>query len=250
MDNKDIKNIWIKYRKTKDLKYRNILIENYLELVKIVAGRMYNFYGTKVDYDDLVGYGVIGLIDSIDKFDIDKDIKFETYAQIRIRGEMIDNIRKLDWIPRTLRTRSKRIQEISYKLQNQLKRTPTNEELAKELGIEVEELKELLSDMSTFNVNSLEDLLQAKGDHVYDIPESESSTPEKILDEQVMKELLSETIEDLSERDKLIVSLYYYEELTYKEISQVLDLSESRISQLHSEIIIHMKNSLKSKGAI
>lgn len=232
--------VWKKYKETEDIDLRNQLIENYVYLVKIVAGRMYNFYGSRVEYDDLVGYGILGLIDSIDKFDISKDIKFSTYAQIRIRGEMIDNIRKLDWVPRTLRSKSKEVQEAISKLENKFGRRPTNEEIAELLEISLKNLEEILADMSSFNIYSLEETIFDNGE--IGIDNSKIETPEMILEEEGLKQTLVAAIDSLSENEKMVISLYYYDELTYKEIGKILDLSESRISQIHSKSILTMKN--------
>lgn len=241
-------NLWKNYKETGNLELRNQLIENYIGLVRIVAGRMYNFYGTKIDFDDLLGYGVLGLMDSIEKFDITKNVKFETYAQIRIRGEIIDNIRKQDWIPRTLRKRSREIQEIVFKLENELGRKPNKDEVAEELEITIKELEENLSDMSTFNVSSLEDLLAAQGDYAMGVTDNAIKTPEEAYVKKDIENILKESIDELEERERIIISLYYYEDLTYKEIGEVLELSESRISQIHSKSIIDIKNSLKKQG--
>ena len=243
----NIDNLWKEYAETKDRNIKNILIENYVELVKIVAGRMYNFYGSKVEYDDLLGYGVLGLIDSIDKFDITKDVKFETYAQIRIRGSIIDSIRKLDWIPRSLRKKSKDLQEAIFLLENKLGRSPSNEEISEHLAISLDELESLLSDVSTFNVSSLEETLLAKDNYSPGIGQA-GSTPEEIYEKKEIKELLASSIDKLSESEKKVISLYYYEELTYKEIGHILTLSESRISQIHSKAILKIKNNLLREG--
>ncbi len=241
----NIDNLWIEYGETKDRKIKNILIENYIHLVKIVAGRMYNFYGGKVEYDDLIGYGSLGLIDSIDRFDISKNIKFETYAQIRIKGEIIDNIRKLDWIPRSLRKKSKDLQEVIYRLENNLGRVPTNEEIAHELDIDVDDVEDLLSEISTFNISSLDETIINYGDKFLDY---DKETPESVYDNIELKEILGNSIDKLTKNEKLVISLYYYEELTYKEIGQVMDLSESRISQIHSKAILNIKNNLVNNG--
>lgn len=242
-----IENLWIKYTDTKDKEIKKILIENYISLVKIVAGRMYNFYGSKIEYDDLLGYGVLGLIDSIDKFDITKNIKFETYAQIRIKGAIIDNIRKLDWIPRSLRKKSKDVQNSISLLENKLERSPTNEEIAEHLKISLNELELLLSDISTFNVSSLEEVLLTKGDYSSEI-QQDIGTPEEIYEAKEIKEILSTSIDALNKNERLVISLYYYEELTYKEIGHVMELSESRISQIHSKAILKIKNFLEKQG--
>lgn len=239
--------LWIKYTQTNDRAIKQMLIEEYTGLVKIVAGRMYNFYGSKIEYDDLIGFGVIGLIDSIERFDISKNIKFETYAQIRIRGTIIDNIRKLDWIPRTLRKKSKDVQDGMVKLENQLGRSPTNNELSQYLNMSLEELESVLADISNFNMASLEDLLINKGEYNIQM-NSEKDTPEKIYEKEELKEILANTIDNLPENEKKVISLYYYEELTYKEIGYVMELSESRISQIHSKAILNIKNQLHKKG--
>lgn len=242
----DIENMWIKYYNTKDKEVKNTLIEHYIELVKIVSGRMYNYYGSKIEYDDLLGYGILGLIDSIDKYDISKNIKFETYAQIRIRGAIIDNIRKQDWIPRSLRKKSKNVQNAILVLENKLGRSPSNSEIAKQLNMSLNEFDVLLSDISTFNVSSLEEIMINKGDHLTD--NNNINNPELIYQGKEIRELLADSIETLSKKEKMVVSLYYYEELTYKEIGQVLELSESRISQIHSKAILRMKNFLANNG--
>lgn len=245
--NKD--ELWIKYSKTKDQKIKQLLIEEHLYLVKIMAGRMYNYYGSKVEYDDLIGFGVMGLIDSIDRYDITKNIKFETYAQIRIRGTIIDNIRKLDWIPRSLRKKSKEIQNSMMNLENKLGRTPSNTELANFLDIPVEDVESILADISTFNMTSLEEILINKGEHNINDGKREN-TPENIYEEKELKEILANTIDGLPKKEKTVISLYYYEELTYKEIGHILELSESRISQIHSKAILEIKNKLLREGLI
>ena len=242
----DINSLWIDYSKTKDKEIKKKLIGNYVELVRIIAGRMYNFYGTKVEYDDLIGYGVLGLIDSIDKFDITKDIKFETYAQIRIKGAIIDNIRKLDWIPRSLRKKSKDIQIAISTLENRLGRSPSNAEIAEEMGIEEENLDLILSDMSTFNMSSLEEMIYSVGDY---FTKSEAlDSPEDVYEKSEIVKILEKSIEILNKSEKLVITLYYYEELTYKEIGEVMELSESRISQIHSKAILKLKNNLMKQG--
>ncbi|NLM05705.1 MAG: FliA/WhiG family RNA polymerase sigma factor, partial [Tissierellia bacterium] len=193
-----------------------------------------------------IGYGVLGLIDSIDKFDITKDIKFETYAQIRIKGAIIDNIRKLDWIPRSLRKKSKDIQITISTLENRLGRSPSNAEIAYEMGIEEDNLDLLLSDISTFNMSSLEEMIYSVGDY---FTKSESlDSPEDIYEKSEIVKILEKSIEILNKSEKLVITLYYYEELTYKEIGEVMDLSESRISQIHSKAILKMKNNLMKQG--
>lgn len=239
--------LWKEYEETNDKKVKEKLIIEYIPLVKIVAGRMYNFYGSKVDFEDLIGYGILGLIDSIERFDLSKNIKFETYAQIRIRGTIIDNVRKLDWIPRSLRKKSKDVQRAMMELENKLGYSPSNAELAKHMNMSIEEIEELLADISTFNVISLEDTLKANNEGVIDV-KSRDDTPEDIIEKKEIKEILIKAIENLPNKEQLVISLYYYDELTYKEIGYILELSESRISQIHSKSILKIKNYLIRKG--
>ncbi len=243
----NIDNLWIIYSETKDKEIKKKLIEHYVSLVKIVAGRMYNFYGSKIEYDDLLGYGILGLIDSIDKFDITKNIKFETYAQIRIKGAIIDNIRKLDWIPRSLRKKSKELQNAIYLLENRLGRTPNNEEISEHLNISIKELELLMSDMATFNVSSLEEFLTSGGDYSNNNTQ-DNSTPEGAFEKKEIERLLANSIDLLSKNEKMVISLYYYDELTYKEIGHVMELSESRISQIHSKSILKIRNNMEKNG--
>lgn len=239
--------LWKKYKKTNDKKIKEQLIVEYIPLVKIVAGRMYNFYGSKIDFEDLIGYGVLGLIDSIEKFDLSKNIKFETYAQIRIKGTIIDNIRKLDWIPRSLRKKSKDVQNAMLELENKLGHSPTNKELAKHMNMSINEIEDLLSDISTFNVISLEDTLKGKNEGGIYVKSKEDG-PEDIIEKKEVKEILVKAIEHLPDKEQLVISLYYYDELTYKEIGHILGLSESRISQIHSKSILEIKNFLFKEG--
>lgn len=239
--------LWEKYEQSKDISIKQLLIEEYVWLVKIVAGRMYNYYGSKIEYDDLVGFGIMGLIDSIQRFDVNKNIKFETYAQIRIKGTIIDNIRRLDWIPRSLRKKSKEIQNAMIKLKNELGRNPSNKELAEYSHMSLKELEETLADIVNFNVASLEDLLVNNGEH-YVYNDRNRDTPENIFEKKEIKEILGRTIDELPENQKKVISLYYYEELTYKEIGNIMELSESRISQIHSKAILNIKNKLLKLG--
>ncbi|WP_352419643.1 FliA/WhiG family RNA polymerase sigma factor [Proteiniborus sp.] len=238
--------LWKLYKETKDIGYKQSLIEQYLQLVKIVAGRMYNFYGGNVEYDDLIGFGVFGLIDAIDKFDISRDLKFETYAQIRIRGSIIDSLRKIDWVPRGLRKKAKEIESAIYVIENKLGRSANIKEIAAELKIDEKELENTLSEVSAINVLSLEEVLVTKGDIYLKLNDKES--PEEMFEIKELKYILKEAIEKLSEKEKLVVSLYYFEELTYKEIAKILEVSESRISQIHSKAILSLKNLLTLKG--
>jgi len=238
--------IWIKYKESNETKYKQELIKEYVPLVKIVAGRMYNFYGGNVDFDDLQGYGVFGLIDAIEKFDINRELKFETYAQIRIRGSIIDNLRKIDWIPRSLRKKAKEYEKAINKIENKLGRTATNEDIAREMSISLNEVESALSEITAFNIISLEELLSARGE--FGINCNTADNPEKRYEDKEIKKILMEAIDSLPIKEKMVVSIYYYNELTYKEIGSLLNLSESRISQIHSKAILKIKGVFSKLG--
>lgn len=234
--------LWHRYKKNDDQQAKNQLIEKYIELVKIIAGRLYNSYGTNVEYEDLVSYGIFGLLDAIEKFDIDKKVKFKTYASIRIRGAIIDQLRSLDWVPRSIRQKSKKLEEAYRKVENELGRNPTDMEIAKELNITLKELSNMLQQVNSFNIISLEERIYEYNtiDH---LEYEEENSPENILSNKEIYETLEYNIENLPERERQVISLYYYDELTYKEIGKILNVSESRVSQLHYKAI----NKLKSK---
>ncbi|GAB6088211.1 FliA/WhiG family RNA polymerase sigma factor [Alkaliphilus crotonatoxidans] len=234
--------LWQHYKKHKDSSSKAQLIEAYIELVKVVAGRLYNTYGTNVEYDDLVGYGIFGLIDAIEKFELDKNVKFETYAQIRIRGAIIDQLRNLDWVPRSIRQKAKAVEMAYHKLENQLGRSASDSEVAKELGVSLKDYQLTLQQINNLNVVSLEEKL-IEG-HAGNLREREDYLPESILCSQETYEILRSSIDNLPEREKQVIALYYYEELTYKEIGAVLGISESRVSQLHSKGISRLKAKL------
>lgn len=241
-----IDELWKSYKSSGDNSYKQQLIIHYIQLVKIVSGRLYNFYGGNVEYDDLLGFGVFGLIDAIEKFDIGRDLKFETYAQIRIRGAIIDNLRKIDWVPRGLRRKSKEIERAIDELENKFGRSASISDISKQLNISICEVENTLAEISTLNMVSLEEMIYTRGD--ISLNSSESDYPERIYEDKEIKQILAHSIEDLNEKEKLVISLYYYDELTYKEIGKILNLSESRISQIHSKAIMSIRNSLNKLG--
>ncbi len=232
--------LWVNYKEKREKSAKDQLIVHYMELVKIIAGRLYVDYNHHVEYDDLVSYGILGLIDAIEKFDYQKNVKFETYANIRIRGSVIDQLRNLDWVPRSLRYKYKRFEEAVHQMQSKYGNEYSDEQLAQQLNLTVDEMHRFLNEVSTFSVISLEEKFEAHAN--FDIKaEGGEFSPEQALDKKVMLDMLKTGIESLPERERLIVSLYYYEELTYKEIAEVLDISESRISQLHTKAIGRLK---------
>lgn len=235
--------LWMKYKETDKKEYKQELIEKYVYLAKIVAGRLYNYYGGNIEFDDLLGFGIFGLIDAIQKFDINRDLKFETYAQIRIRGSIIDNLRKIDWIPRTLRKKSKVYEETMRKLENKLGRSASVEELSEELNINKKEVEKTFNEIATFNIASLDDILNNRGEA--NLRSNLKDDPESIYQEKEIKKILKDSIDLLPNKEKRVISLYYFDELTYKEIGNILKLSESRISQIHSKSLITIKNNLR-----
>lgn len=237
--------LWEQYAKTKETTIREQLIIEYANLVKIVAGRLNMYLGYAVEQDDLIGYGTFGLIDAIDKFDCFKGIKFETYASLRIRGSILDQIRKMDWIPRTLRQKHKKVTQAVQKLETMNGRHATDEEIANELEITVEEYEKWQNQMKITNLVSLDEFLE-QGSEIKQ--PSNASThfeqPEKVLEKQEMKQILLDVLETLTENERKVITLYYFEEMTLKEISHILEVSESRISQLHTKALQKMKKKL------
>lgn len=245
--------LWKKYSETKDQSTKGQLIVEYADLVKYVAGRLSIYFGSNVEYDDLVGYGVFGLIDAIDKFDLAKKVKFETYASLRIRGAIIDSIREQDWAPRSLRKKGKELERAYFDLENQLGHSASDQEVADKLGITLEDLNKLLQDVNISQMISLEDYLEQNHETGFDpfSMQRETNLPEQRLEVLELKQILAESIDKLPEKEKTVVTLYYYEELTLKEISLIMKVSESRISQLHTKAIMRMRGKLdRLKSAI
>ena len=233
------------YRSAKEPAIKEKLILEYAPLVKLVAGRISIHIGQYVDFDDLISYGIFGLIDAIDKFNMDKGVKFETYASLRIRGEIIDNIRRLDWIPRTLRQKSKQLDKYYSNLESELGREPTYEEIAERMETSVDEVKDLMQKSSALSLISLDDYIDTNKDvTVADVVQTKADTPDLSYEKKEVKEILINAINKLTEKEKKVVTLYYFEELTLKEISKVMSVSESRISQIHSKAIVKLQNKL------
>lgn len=245
MDEKGKLKLWAEYAKQATPELREKIIIEYAPLVKLVAGRLSMYLGYNVEYDDLVSYGIFGLIDAIDKFDPTKDVKFETYASLRIRGSILDQIRKMDWIPRTVRQRQKMIANAISEIESTTGRTPTDEEVALALGISDEEYESWQSQMKVTNVVSLDDFVE-QGSDVADNRglSSQIERPEEHIEKEELKKMLAEALELLTEKEKKVILLYYYEELTLKEISNILDVSESRVSQLHTKGLAKMKKKM------
>lgn len=241
MDKKDINSVWKQYHETKDPQLKHLLIEKYVYLLKLVAGRLGIYLSQYIDLDDLVGYGALGLIDAIDKFDLSKNVKFETYASLRIRGAILDAVRKLDWVPRTLRKKQKELDRAYVDLEVKLGRQPQDAEMAEYLGIASNEYDELLKEINVAALVSIDEYSY----QVETLKDSKTEMPDFKLEEKEMKKALADLIASLPEREKQVVFLYYFEEFTLKEISGVLGVSESRISQMHTKAVSRLRAKLQ-----
>ncbi|MBR5579213.1 MAG: FliA/WhiG family RNA polymerase sigma factor [Lachnospiraceae bacterium] len=243
MDETARNDLWIAYEKSnQSQEIREKLILEYAPLVKLVAGRLSMYLGYNVEYEDLVSYGVFGLIDAIDKFDYTKAVKFETYASLRIRGAILDQIRKMDWIPRTIRQRQKQIDQVMRQIESEKGRVATDEEIAIALGISNDEYLEWQSKMKITNIVSLNEFLEQGSE----VPNPTSGSrhfimPEEAIEQEEIKKVLVEALGLLTQKERRVIELYYYEELTLKEISFILEVTESRVSQLHTKALQKMK---------
>ncbi|MFI6849890.1 RNA polymerase sigma factor WhiG [Kitasatospora sp. NBC_00085] len=242
--------LWRSYKETGDQRLREQLILHYSPLVKYVAGRVGVGLPSNVEQADFVSSGVFGLIDAIEKFDIDRAIKFETYAISRIRGAIIDELRALDWIPRSVRQKAKAIERTYATLEARLRRTPHEPEVAAEMGIAIEDLHAIFSQLSLANVVALDELLHPVGEggdrlSLMDTLEDHSAdNPVEVAEDRELRRLLAQAVNTLPEREKTVVTLYYYEGLTLAEIGQVLGVTESRVSQIHTKSVLQLRAKL------
>jgi RNA polymerase sigma factor for flagellar operon FliA len=251
----DTQALWRRYKSTGDRAIRDRLILTYAPLVKYVAGRLGSGLPAHVDESDLVSYGLLGLIDAIEKFDPDRHVKFETYAINRIRGAIIDELRSLDWVPRSVRSRAREIERAIAQLEARLMRPPTDEEIAAKLGLTEEELDESLLEISRSSIGALDELWASPGGSgdavalVDTLEDAHAVAPAGELEATEVKELIGEAIAALPEREKLVITLYYYEELTLREIGEVLGVTESRVSQLHTKALLRLQARLSGAQA-
>jgi len=246
---------WMLFKKDNDPQVRQKLLEEYLPLVKSVAGRMAMGFPKSVELSDLINTGVIGLIEALSNFDPSRGVKFETYAVPRIRGAILDELRSLDWVPRSTRAKSREIEKATSKLENQLGRRPSDRELAKSLNISSEELFSALDDVSSTTMLSLDELIYKEEDNrqVPRVETLEDLSCESVLgdlEKEELKAYLTQAISHLSEQERLVVALYYYEELTLKEIGEVMQISESRVSQIHTKAVLKLRGMIKEKFAL
>jgi RNA polymerase sigma factor for flagellar operon FliA len=249
--------LWIQYRKKRDPKIREAFIKQYAPLVKYVAGKVAVGMPHNVEFDDLVGFGVFGLLDAIDKFDPDKNVKFKTYAVTRIRGAIFDELRSIDWVPRSVRQKTREVEDAIGALEAQLGRTATDQEIASSMGMDEVEYQKTIMKISVTSILSLDDMWFSGDENdkvsIGDNIESPSSmNPDVVVEKEEIRRVIVEAINDLPEKEKKILVLYYYEDLTLKEIGQVLEVTESRVSQLHTKAILRLRSKLTNirKGIV
>jgi len=246
----ELRDLWRRYKGTGDVHARERLVVAYSPLVKYVAGRMASGLPAHVEESDLISYGLVGLINAIERFEVEREIKFETYAITRIKGSIIDELRSLDWVPRSVRARAREIEKANAKLEHQLQRAPTDEEMAAELKMPVEEFQDALVQISNSTVAALDELWSvsdSSGDAVSlldTLTDESAPDPAAVMDQTDLKDRVADAIARLPEREKLVVALYYYENLTLREIGEVLGVTESRVSQLHTKAVLRLRGRL------
>ncbi|HXO06804.1 MAG TPA: RNA polymerase sigma factor WhiG [Solirubrobacteraceae bacterium] len=249
----ELKDLWKRYKTSGDERARERLVVAYSPLVKYVAGRMGSGLPAHVEEADLISYGLGGLITAIQRFDLSREIKFETYAITRIRGAIIDELRTLDWVPRSVRARARGFERVNMKLEAKLQRAPTDDEMADELGISVQDFQDQLVQISNSTIVALDELWHvsdASGDQVSlldTLPDSSAPDPQAAVDEAELRDRIADAIGALPEREKLVVALYYYENLTLREIGEVLGVTESRVSQLHTKAVLRLRSKLQGE---
>jgi RNA polymerase sigma factor for flagellar operon FliA len=249
LEEKTEEEYWQDYRHNRDPKIREMFIKQYAPLVKYVAGKVAVGMPHNVEFDDLVGFGIFGLLDAIDKFDPEKNVKFKTYAVTRIRGAIFDELRTIDWVPRSVRQKTREVEEAIGALEAQLGRTATDQEIANSLGLDEKEFIKTMMKISGTTMLSLNDLWFSGDENdkvsIGDSIESPSSlNPDVIIEKDEIRRVIVEAIEDLPDKEKKILVLYYYEDLTLKEIGEVLEVTESRVSQLHTKAILRLRSKL------
>ncbi|MEU3271757.1 FliA/WhiG family RNA polymerase sigma factor [Saccharomonospora sp. NPDC006951] len=252
-DESAIHALWREFAREPSQRIRDRLVLHYAPLVKYVAGRVGTGLPTHVDVADLIQSGIFGLVDAIEKFDPERGLRFETYAMQRIRGAILDDLRSQDWVPRVIRSRAREVERALDRLGAKLRRTPTDAELAAELGITLDELRDLYGQLRLTSVVALEDLVSAgrdSGSLVDSLPDEDAVDPAAVLVDMDNRRQLAEAIAQLTERDRVVVSLYYFESLTLAEIGKVLGVTESRVSQLHTRAVLRLRAKLVEQAGV
>ncbi len=251
----EIRVLWQEYRESGRAELREKLILHYAPLVKYVAGRVGVGLPQTIEHADLVSYGVFGLIDAIERFDLDKGVKFETYAITRIKGAIIDELRSVDWVPRSVRAKARSIDRAMQALEGRLQRTPSDEELAQELGVSLRELQTMLEKVSFISIVALDETLSVGGERgerlalVDTLRDVTSIGPEEKVDENEIRRLLGEAVTRLSEREQKVIALYYFEGLTLAQIGNILGVTESRVCQIHTKAVLSLRSKLLERNA-
>lgn len=248
-DEKEEDNLWDEFRKTKSPALRDKFIRQYMPLVKYVAGKVAVGMPNSVEYDDLVGFGQFGLLDAINKYDTSKNVKFKTYAVTRIRGAIFDELRQIDWVPRSVRQKSREIEDAVVTLESRLGRTATDTEIANSLNMSENEYHRTVMKVSGTSILSLNDVWYTGDDNDNmsigsNIESPTSLNPDVIAEREEIRKVIANAISELPEKEKMVIVLYYHEDLTFKEIGEVLEVSESRISQLHAKANERLKSKL------
>jgi RNA polymerase sigma factor for flagellar operon FliA len=246
----ELRDLWRRYKRDGDPNARERLVVAYSPLVKYVSGRMASGLPAHVEEADLISYGLVGLINAIERFELEREIKFETYAITRIKGSIIDELRSLDWVPRSVRAKARQIERANAKHEHELQRAPTDEEMARALEMSLEEFQDALLQISNSTVAALDELWtvsDSSGDAVSlldTIHDPDAPDPAAVMDQTDLKDRVADAIARLPEREKLVVALYYYENLTLREIGEVLGVTESRVSQLHTKAVLRLRSRL------
>ena len=243
----DVEKLWQYYASDRSPENKNELVLYYLDQVKSIVLRLMPTYKAYSNYDDMLSCGILGLMDAIEKYDLSRDVKFEYYAAMRIRGEIIDSIRKQDWAPSSLRRKIKSISNAYYDLENRFSRQPTDKEVADYLNMDEEDLQSTLGKSQMFNIVHFEELVQNEAGFEHSV-QSRGPSIEEEVESREMVDILGSVIDNLPEKEKLVITLYYYEEMTLKEIASVIGVSESRVSQIHSKAVMKMRTKLQFAG--
>jgi len=242
--------LWRDFKGSHDEGLRERLILHYSPLVKYVAGRVSVGLPATIEQADLVSYGIFGLIDAIEKFDIERNIKFETYAINRIRGAIIDELRAIDWIPRSVRFKAREVERALAELESRLLRPPSDAELAEQLGVSIDDLQETLNQINLVSVVALDELMSVGGEKgesvslVDTLADTRAADPESSFESEETRHILAQAINVLPERERLVITLYYYEGLTLAQIGQVLGVTESRVCQMHTKAVLQLRNKM------
>jgi RNA polymerase sigma factor for flagellar operon FliA len=250
----ELRDLWRRYKRDGDERARERLVVAYSPLVKYVSGRMASGLPAHVEEADLISYGLVGLISAVERFELEREIKFETYAITRIKGSIIDELRSQDWVPRSVRARARAIERANAKLEHGLQRAPTDEEMARELEMSVSDFQDALLQISNSTIAALDELWtvsDSSGDQVSlldTLEDPRAEDPAEVMNATDLKDRIADAISRLPEREKLVVALYYYENLTLREIGEVLGVTESRVSQLHTKAVLRLRGRMSDGG--